>query len=73
MPYHKTTVEIDVDELSKAEAVLGTRGIKDTVNGALREVNRRAALAEAADYVLAGKLHVPDERALAGWREPRST
>jgi len=72
MPYHKTTVEIDTDELSKAEVVLGTSGIKDTVNSALREVNRRAALEEAAEYVLAGKMHVPDEGTWAAWREPRS-
>ena len=72
VPYHKTTVEIDTDELQRAEATLGTRGIKDTVNGALREVNRRAALESAAEYVLAGSLGLPDETELSGWREPRS-
>jgi len=70
--YHKTTVEIDKDELARAEEVLGSRGIKDTVNGALREVNRRAALESAAEYVLAGGPHLPDESMLAGWREPRN-
>ncbi len=73
MPYHKTTVEIDTDELGKAEAVLGTSGIKATVNGALKEVNRRAALGEAAKYVLAGELHVPDEAVWAAWRASRSS
>lgn len=72
MPYHKTTVEIDTDELQRAEATLGTSGIKETVNGALREVNRRAALERAAEYVLAGKLHLPDEETWAAWREPRT-
>jgi len=73
LPYHKTTVEIDTDELSKAEAVLGTNGTKATVNGALREVNRRAALEEAANYVLAGEMHLPDEAAWSAWRAPRSS
>lgn len=69
--YHKTTVEIDTDELERAETVLGTRGIKETVNRALREVNRRAALERAAAYVLAGELHLPEESTLSAWREPR--
>ena len=72
MPFHKTTVEIDTDALSSAEAILGTRGIKETVNRALEEVARRAALERAADYVLAGKLRLPDEETWAAWREPRS-
>lgn len=71
MPYHKTTVEIDTDELRRAEAVLGTSGIKETVNGALKEVNRRAALERAAQYVLAGEMHVPDEATWSAWRARR--
>jgi hypothetical protein len=72
MSYHKTTVELDVQELRKAQASLRTHGIKETVNAALREVNRRSALKEAAAYVLSGSMRVPDEEAWAGWREPRS-
>ena len=72
MTYHKTTVEIDTEALAKAEIALGTNGIKDTVNGALREVYRRDALEKAARYVLAGEFHVPEETTLAEWREPRS-
>lgn len=72
MSYHKTTVEIDIEALSAAEAALGTNGIKETVNRALEEVARRAALREAADYVLSGALRVPDEGVLAAWREPRA-
>jgi len=52
VPYHKTTVEIDVDALAQASHILGTSGVKQTVNGALREITRRAALAEAARFVL---------------------
>jgi len=72
VPYHKTTVEIDTEELAKAEIALGTNGIKETVNRALEEVNRRDALERAARYVSNGELHVPDEQTLAAWRESRS-
>jgi Arc/MetJ family transcription regulator len=61
MAYRKTTVEIDFDELREAAAALGTRGVKETVNTALREVNRRAGLQKAASAVRAGDLRVPDE------------
>ncbi|HEY5320831.1 MAG TPA: hypothetical protein VIJ76_08135 [Galbitalea sp.] len=69
--YQKTTVEIDLNELKQAQRNLQSRGIKETVNSALREVNRTAALKRAAAYLLAGKLHVPDERAWAASRAPR--
>gem|GEM_PF-889675 len=36
----RTTLDIDEDMLSKARAILGTRGVKDTVNEALLEVVR---------------------------------
>ena len=72
MNLHKTTVEIDLDELARAQAVLHTNGITETVNAALREVNRKAALAAAAELVRAGDFHVPDERTWAAWRAPRS-
>ena len=72
MSMHKTTVEVDLDELARAQSVLGTRGVKDTLNAALREVNRKAALTTAADLVRAGAFHVPGETTWAAWREPRS-
>lgn len=72
MSYQKTTVEIDVQELQKAQESLQTHGIKETVNAALREVNRKSALKGAAAYVLSGRMHLPDDEAWAGWREPRS-
>lgn len=71
MGLHKTTVEIDLDELAQAQSVLGTRGVKDTLNAALREINRKAALASAADLVRGGAFHTPDEKTLAAWRAPR--
>jgi Arc/MetJ family transcription regulator len=39
----RTTLEIDEDMLSKAREILGTKGVKDTVDEALREVVRREA------------------------------
>jgi Arc/MetJ family transcription regulator len=71
MSFQKTTVEIDVEELEKAQETLRTHGIKETVNAALREVNRKAALKEAAAYVLSGRMRIPDEEIWAAWREPR--
>ena len=68
---HKTTVELDVDALREAERNLGTRGFKETVNRALNEVNRQAALTRAAERVRAGDFHVPDEKTWAAWRAPR--
>jgi Arc/MetJ family transcription regulator len=36
----RTTLDIDEDMLCKAREILGTRGVKDTVNEALLEVVR---------------------------------
>ena len=42
----RTTVDIDAEALEAARAALGTSGLSATVNTALREIARRAALAE---------------------------
>lgn len=39
----RTTLDIDDDMLAKAREILGTNGIKDTVDEALREIVRREA------------------------------
>jgi Arc/MetJ family transcription regulator len=39
----RTTLDIDEEMLAKAREILGTRGIKDTVEEALREVVRQEA------------------------------
>jgi Arc/MetJ family transcription regulator len=49
----RTTLDIDEEMLAKAQEILGTKGIKDTVDEALREVVR----------VEAGK------RLIAWWKE----
>lgn len=72
MAIQKTTVEIDLDALGEAAENLGTRGIKQTVNAALDEVNRRAALGRAAAYVREGAFHAPDEETWAALRDART-
>jgi Arc/MetJ family transcription regulator len=37
----RTTLEIDEDILSQAREILGTKGVKDTVEEALREAGER--------------------------------
>lgn len=39
----RTTLDIDEDMLARARDILGTTGVKDTVNEALLEVVRREA------------------------------
>ncbi|MHB1469294.1 MAG: type II toxin-antitoxin system VapB family antitoxin [Solirubrobacteraceae bacterium] len=39
----RTTLDIDEDMLARAREILGTAGVKDTVNKALLEVVRREA------------------------------
>lgn len=59
----RTTVDLDLTELEGAKEILGTRTARDTINTALREVNRRARLARAAAIIARGDLDVitPDE------------
>lgn len=67
---HRTTVEIDLDELRAAERNLGTRGYKETLNAALEDVNRRAALDRAVRYLEEGRESVPRWDALERSRRP---
>ena len=68
---HKTTVEIDLDQLRKAEENLGTRGFKQTINRALEDVNDLARAARAAEYIRQGRLHAPTMEELWEMRRPR--
>ncbi len=61
---HRTTVEIDLDAFHAAERNLGTRGFKETLNRALDDVNRRAALDRAVRYVEQERESVPGWDAL---------
>ena len=63
----KTTVDVDRELAGEAAQILGTKSLKDTVNGALREVIRAEGRRELAEAILAGMLAVPtpEEAALA--------
>jgi Arc/MetJ family transcription regulator len=43
MTVRKTTIEIDTDVIAEVQGILGTKGIKDTVDAALLAVRRREA------------------------------
>ena len=68
---HRTTVDIEVEAYEEARRLLGTRGYRDTVNGALREVARIAALRRAADLIRKGGLNVATPEDLEIMRRPR--
>jgi len=55
---HRTTVDIDVEVFDRARVALGTRGYRDTIDEALRQAGRRAALRRTADAVRAGGLEL---------------
>lgn len=66
----RTTLDIDEDMLGKAREILGTRGVKDTVDEALREVVRREAGRRLMEWYRENEdLHNPEimERA---WPRP---
>ena len=67
----RTTVDLDVQELERAKATLGTGTTRDTINTALREVNRRAALARAAALIDQGGFEVVEPEELAELRRAR--
>ena len=68
----RTTLVIDADELEQAQKVLGTKTARDTVNRALREVNRQAALHRAAALVRQGGLEIVSPEDLAQLRRDRT-
>ena len=68
---HRTTIDIEVEAYEEARRLLGTRGYRDTVNGALHEVARIVALRHAADLVRRGGLNVATPEDLEIMRRPR--
>jgi Arc/MetJ family transcription regulator len=69
----RTTVDLDLDELQAARSVLGTETTKDTINTALREVRRRAALSHAAALIRRGGLDILEPEELVALRQSRLT
>lgn len=68
----KTTVELDPDALAAAEAALGTKGIKQTIDTALREAARQAALQRGATYLAEGRQQLPTPPDRAATPDPRA-
>lgn len=72
MRTHRTTIDIDLDSYSKARESLGTRGYKDTVNAALRQVARDHALRKAAERIREGGHPAPEPEQLTVLRSRRT-
>ena len=68
---HRTTIDIDVELFEAAKAALGTTGYRSTVNEALREVARMAALRRAAAAVRAGEGLLASPEDIAAMRRSR--
>lgn len=61
-----TTLLLDIDALKQAQVVLGATTARETVNRALHEVNRQAALGRAAAVVRQGDLGIVQPEDLSG-------
>jgi Arc/MetJ family transcription regulator len=64
----RTSIEIDEALLQEAQRILGTVGVRDTVEGAWRELVRREKLAQLADDLAAGRLIDADPALVADAR-----
>lgn len=67
----KTTVDVDRGLADEAAEVLGTKSLKDTVNGALREVVNAKYRRQLADQIRAGTLPVPTQEEYEELRRPK--
>lgn len=67
---HRTTIDIEVDAFEAAKAALGTSGYRATVNEALREVARAAALRRAAAALRVGDDRLVRPEDVAALRRP---
>lgn len=67
----RTTLDIDEDMLAKAQEALGTTGVKDTVNAALREVARREAGKRLIAWYKENKDFSNPEIMAGAWPAPR--
>jgi Arc/MetJ family transcription regulator len=67
----RTTIDIDDALLARAQAALGTRGLKDTVDTALRAAVRQSARARLAARIASGAGIDRSEALLAQTRPER--
>jgi Arc/MetJ family transcription regulator len=68
---HRTTIEVELEAYRRARSALGTRGYKDTVNEALKAVDRAARLRRGASLIRSGSLELPTPEELEDIRQPR--
>ena len=68
---HRTTVDVDIDVFEAARDVLGTKGFRDTIDAALRDVVRRRRLRAGADLIRGGELDLVRPEELAELRRSR--
>lgn len=64
----RTSIEVDEALLKEAQRILGTAGVRDTVEGAWRELVRRERLAQLADDLAEGRLIDADSGLIADAR-----
>ena len=67
----KTTVDVDRDLAGEAAEILGTKSLKDTVNGALREVVNAKYRRQLADRIRSGTFPVPTQEEYDELRRPK--
>jgi Arc/MetJ family transcription regulator len=65
----RTTIDLDLDAVERARALLGTTTIRETIDKALREVARREALKRAADLIRKGGNNFPTPEQLVEIRK----
>jgi Arc/MetJ family transcription regulator len=64
----RTSIVIDDALLKEAQRILGTVGVRDTVEAAWRELLRREKLVQLADDLSSGRLLDPDPALVADAR-----
>jgi hypothetical protein len=71
MATRRTTVELDLDAVRRAQELLGTTTIRETIDRALREVDRHAALRHGAELIRTGRLSSVRPEDVPKLRAPR--
>jgi Arc/MetJ family transcription regulator len=64
----RTTIDLDLDAVERARELLGTTTIRETVDRALREVDRRERLRKMAELIRKGGMGFPTPEELAEMR-----
>jgi hypothetical protein len=68
---HRTTIDVDIDLFEAARDVLGTKGFRDTIDAALKDVVRRQRLRTGAALIRGAELDLVRPEELAELRRSR--